>query len=464
MLRYYRFVNVSGNDNGHRYDPQVPDPARVDRRKARPPAASLRGATVSRYAIGVDFGTDSGRAVLVDVANGVQLATAVQPYRNGVIDERLPDARRQRGPVPRLGAPGSRRLPAGPANRGAGRRPGRRASIRRTSSASASTSPPAPCCRPRPMGRRSAAPGIPRNPHAWVKLWKHHAAQPEADRINEVARQTGQAVARSLRRQDLVRVVLLEGPPDPRRGARGLRRRGPAASRPPTGSSGSSPAARRATRARPATRPCGRSATASRHGILRGARPRLEHVVDAKMRRTSPPLGERPAGCPRRPPSGPVCGPAPPSPSRMSTPTWPSRPRPSPDPGRMVMIMGTSTCHMVLSRDERTSCPACAAASRTASSPASSATRPVSRASAITSSGSSRTACRRRYEPRRDDAGHRRPQPPGGEGRPHCSPVRRGLLALDWWNGNRSVLVDVELTGLLVGMTLRPSRRRSTAR
>jgi L-ribulokinase len=29
-----------------------------------------------------------------------------------------------------------------------------------------------------------------------------------------------------------------------------------------------------------------------------------------------------------------------------------------------------------------------------------------------------------------------------------------GLLALDWWNGNRSVLVDVDLTGLLVGMTL----------
>ena len=36
--------------------------------------------------------------------------------------------------------------------------------------------------------RRSAP-----NPHAWVKLWKHHAAQPEADRINEVARETGQA-------------------------------------------------------------------------------------------------------------------------------------------------------------------------------------------------------------------------------------------------------------------------------
>jgi L-ribulokinase len=29
-----------------------------------------------------------------------------------------------------------------------------------------------------------------------------------------------------------------------------------------------------------------------------------------------------------------------------------------------------------------------------------------------------------------------------------------GLLALDWWNGNRSVLVDAELGGLLIGATL----------
>src|SRR5262249_33062909 len=33
-------------------------------------------------------------------------------------------------------------------------------------------------------------------------------------------------------------------------------------------------------------------------------------------------------------------------------------------------------------------------------------------------------------------------------------PGESGLLALDWWNGNRSVLVDVDLSGLLVGMTL----------
>jgi len=34
------------------------------------------------------------------------------------------------------------------------------------------------------------------------------------------------------------------------------------------------------------------------------------------------------------------------------------------------------------------------------------------------------------------------------------SPGESGLLALDWWNGNRSVLVDVDLTGMLLGATL----------
>jgi len=44
----------------------------------------------TKYTIGLDFGTESGRAVLVEVATGKEVATTVYPYQNGVIDEKLP--------------------------------------------------------------------------------------------------------------------------------------------------------------------------------------------------------------------------------------------------------------------------------------------------------------------------------------------------------------------------------------
>ena len=69
----------------------------------------------------------------------------------------------------------------------------RPASRRTRWSGSASTSPRARCCRRSPTGRRSAMlDDLRREPHAWVKLWKHHAAQPEADRINAVALERGE--------------------------------------------------------------------------------------------------------------------------------------------------------------------------------------------------------------------------------------------------------------------------------
>jgi L-ribulokinase len=42
------------------------------------------------YTIGIDFGTLSGRAVLVDAADGSEVATAVLDYSHGVIDHSLP--------------------------------------------------------------------------------------------------------------------------------------------------------------------------------------------------------------------------------------------------------------------------------------------------------------------------------------------------------------------------------------
>ena len=39
-----------------------------------------------------------------------------------------------------------------------------------------------------------------------------------------------------------------------------------------------------------------------------------------------------------------------------------------------------------------------------------------------------------------------------------AGPGGHGVVALDWWNGNRSVLMNAELSGLLVGMTLATTR------
>ena len=47
-----------------------------------------------KYSIGVDFGTLSGRAVLVNVAPGEELADSVFDYPHGVMDETLPDGTR----------------------------------------------------------------------------------------------------------------------------------------------------------------------------------------------------------------------------------------------------------------------------------------------------------------------------------------------------------------------------------
>src|ERR1044071_2949720 len=50
----------------------------------------MKGQTPERYVIGVDFGTLSARAVLVNVRNGHTFAQAVSEYKNRVIERSLP--------------------------------------------------------------------------------------------------------------------------------------------------------------------------------------------------------------------------------------------------------------------------------------------------------------------------------------------------------------------------------------
>ncbi len=75
------------------------------------------------YVVGVDFGTLSGRALVVRVADGAELGTAVHEYRHGVMDT-VAGPLGQAAPA-RLGAAGPRGLP-GRAPAGRARRGGRR--------------------------------------------------------------------------------------------------------------------------------------------------------------------------------------------------------------------------------------------------------------------------------------------------------------------------------------------------
>ena len=74
--------------------------------------------------VGVDFGTLSGRAVVVRVRDGAELGTAVHEYRHGVVDRTLPGSDRPLPPdwalqvprdyvdVLRTAVPGRSRTPA----------------------------------------------------------------------------------------------------------------------------------------------------------------------------------------------------------------------------------------------------------------------------------------------------------------------------------------------------------------
>ena len=45
----------------------------------------------AKFTIGIDFGTESGRVVIFDIADGREVAEAVHAYANGVIATRLPE-------------------------------------------------------------------------------------------------------------------------------------------------------------------------------------------------------------------------------------------------------------------------------------------------------------------------------------------------------------------------------------
>ena len=139
---------------------------------------------MKKYTVGIDFGTLSGRCVVVDCENGRELAEAVCEYPHAVMDTQLP---------------GGKKLPAHyalqhPADyllvlqtavpeavKKAGISPEEVAGVGIDFTA----------CTILPVDEQGTPlcmkPEYADEPHAYVKLWKHHAAQAEADEINALA-------------------------------------------------------------------------------------------------------------------------------------------------------------------------------------------------------------------------------------------------------------------------------------
>src|SRR2546426_2074530 len=142
-----------------------------------------------KHTIGIDFGTESARAVLVDVASGRVAATASAPFPHGVIDRSLPGQSDHLPPEWALQHPGDWVAAAEQLLRTMAQHTNADDIVGLGVDFTSCTVLPVttegtPLCLQADFAR---------DPHAWPKLWKHHAAQPYADRINAARARAGGA-------------------------------------------------------------------------------------------------------------------------------------------------------------------------------------------------------------------------------------------------------------------------------
>jgi L-ribulokinase len=155
-------------------------------RRDMPPSVSVN----SQVVLGIDFGTLSGRVVVVRVEDGAELATAVHDYPHGVVTDSVPGTDAPLPPETCLQVPEDwrevlrRAVPEALSRAGV---PPEQVVGIGTDFTACTVLPTladgTPLCELTDLADRQ---------HAYPKLWKHHAAQPEADAVNEVARRRGE--------------------------------------------------------------------------------------------------------------------------------------------------------------------------------------------------------------------------------------------------------------------------------
>lgn len=401
------------------------------------------------YTIGIDYGTESGRVLLVDARDGREVATAVVPYANGVIDEQLPDSGVRLPPewalqdandyveVVKQGVPAVLKQ--------SGVAPDEVAGIGIDFTA----------CTMLPVKADgtplSALPEWRDNPHAWVKLWKHHAAQPQADRINEVARQRGESWLRlyggkiSSEWFFSKALQILEEAPDVYEAADRLIEAADWIVWQLTGVE-----TRNACTA--GYKAIVQDGAFPSRDYFAALNPRFADVVDEKMSREFLPLGAKAGDLSQQ--AAAWTG------LKAGTPvavanvdahvTVPAVG--AVEPGIMVMIMGTSTCHMVVGEEIEAVEGMCGVV-RDGILPGYFGYEAGQSGVGDIFAWFVDNAVPPEYHEAAQQAGldlHQYLEREAAQQRPG----EHGLIALDWLNGNRSTLVDADLSALLLGMTL----------
>jgi L-ribulokinase len=406
----------------------------------------------AKYSIGVDFGTESGRAVLVNVANGNEIATAVYPYSHGVIDEKLPIPDQEIPLEPDWALQDPQDY------------------IRTFQNAipqvlkQSKVSPEDvigigidfTACTMLPVKRDGTPlcnlPEFRYHPHAWVKLWKHHAAQPEADMINETALKMDQKwlnrYGGKISSEWFFSKVLqiLDEDPEIYTAADRMLEAADWVVWQLTG-----------VETRNSCTAGYKAIWSKREGFpdkayFKALDSRLENVVDEKMSRNIRPIGERAGGLTQQAAAWTGLKPGT-AVAIANVDAHVAVPAASvTEPGRMVMIMGTSICHMVLG-DEEHIVPGMCGYVEDGIVPGMFGYEAGQSCVGDHFAWFVENCVPATYESEANKRNldiHKLLEEKAAQ----LKPGESGLLALDWWNGNRSILVDVDLTGVLVGATL----------
>lgn len=403
---------------------------------------------MARYSVGVDYGTLSARALVMDVDTGKELASSVFEYPHGVMESSLPDGtplgrdwalQDPRDYLDALGTVKDAVAKAGidPADViGIG--------IDFTS------------CTILPVKADGTPlcflPEFSSNPHAYVKLWKHHAAQYCADILNKAAKDTGQSwlelYGGKISSEWLIpkAMQIAKEAPEVYAAADKIMEAGDWVVMQLCGKE-----ARSACNA--GYKALWQNGNYPSKEFFKLLDPKLENIAEEKLSYDIRPLGSR-AGF-ITPKAAELTGLLPSTAVAVEIiDAHASVPACKIDgPGKMLMIMGTSTCHMLLS-EKKKGIPGTCGIVKDGILPGLYAYEAGQSCVGDHFSWFVDNCVPASYKAEADKRGmniHKYLREKAQKLRAGES----GLLALDWWNGVRSVLMDFDLTGLILGMTLR---------